>query len=471
MMAPISHWLAHGYRVALSTLAPGWRWMLIILGSSFLYHATVFGGAGHGQIAAWRGILSVLCGLLAFGCLGIATRPAMPLWLRTGWERMPHLARWPIWRAALTVYLLWVPWHGFFAQLPDLAQGRYHNDAIAYVHLDADLLRTGHNPYTTDDAFWQAAARWPATGATPLLGSPHFGNDPLHYPSTQAQEALLRDQLAYPAHRGGDFDPRTVHNYPAGIIWLALPLVWLGLPSVIWLNFLALAAVLALLLARAPPEVRLSLVVAFAASPILWLFTLLENFDVTSIVFVLAAWQYMRHTRVSPLFLGLGCAVKQIAWFFAPLYLLEIYRREGGRAALVRAGWLALGFLIPNLPFIIAAPGAWFHSLLVPQTDAFFPIGYGLIDLALGGIVPTGSSHIWTALEVAALIGLLSYLYRRRAITADGLWLALIPLWLAWRSPMNYFAFMPVLALWMVVQIDAPQQRNSASMGRQRAGQ
>src|SRR5262249_53766450 len=147
----------------------------------------------------------------------------------------------------LTLALLWIPWHGFIAQLPDDLCGNYHNDAIAFVHIDADLLRQGKNPYTEDGAFWVAAVRWPEAFATPLLGSPAFGSDPLAYPPPKAQGAELARELANPALRKQEnFDPRTVHNYPGGIVWLALPFVWVGLPSVIWVNIIAWGALLAL---------------------------------------------------------------------------------------------------------------------------------------------------------------------------------------------------------------------------------
>jgi len=436
----------------LAALAPRWQGTLVLFSAFFLYQATVEGGAGHGQIPAWRGLFCVGYGVLAFGALWFAMQPIQPAWTQASLKRLPEFARWRIWRAALTLALLWIPLHGFVAQLPGNLHGRYHNDAVAFVHADADLLRHGRNPFTADDAFWSAAVRWPDAYATPLLGSLAFGSDPLRYPSSAAQGAALHDALAHPALRNaGNFDPRTVHNYPAGIIWLALPLIWAGLPSITWLSFAALIALGALLWQAAPAGMRAGALIIFLANPVMWLYSLLENYDVICIVFIVAAWQFLPRTRLSPALLGIACAVKQIAWFFAPFYLVEIFRREGWRAAVQRGGWLALGFIVPNLPFILLSPGAWLHSLLAPQTDAMFPIGYGLISLGLGGLAPVASSHLWSALEGIALVALLLFQLRRRLVISDGIVLALIPLWFAWRSPMNYFAFLPVLALWLMV--------------------
>nr|MBA3824939.1 hypothetical protein [Ktedonobacterales bacterium] len=58
---------------------------------------------------------------------------------------------------------------------------------------------------------------------------------------------------------------------------------------------------------------------------------------------------------------------------------------------------------------------------------------------------------VWSLAEAAALVGVLIWQVRRRAATADGLLLAVVPLWFAWRSPMNYFAFLPALALVLIL--------------------
>lgn len=446
------------WRVVLGALAPAAPLMFVIVGSRLLFEAMARGSPGHGRIPAGNAIAEIVCGLLAGACFWLATRPSLPPVLVNVWQWLPGFVRWPIWRALLTLHVLWLPWGNFVPQLHDAFVGIYHNDAVAYIHVDADLLRQGQNPYTADKAFWVAAQRYPKGSATPLLGSQAWGNDPLAYPKTPTQIKVLLAEVASPAARGGhDFDPRTVHNYPAGVIWLVLPLIWAGLPSIIPLSFLMVFLILLMILARAPVRERPAALVAFIASPVLFLSGMIDNFDSLALVFVLAAWHFLDRRRLSPLLLGIGAAIKQTAWFFIPFYLVETYRREGPRAALIRAGWVAAGFLAPNLPFILLAPRAWFQSLLLPVTDPMFPIGYGAISLALGGIVPARPQVIWTILELMALLGLLIYLWRRRAVNSDGLILALVPLWFAWRSPMDYFAFLPTLVLWLALAARAPR--------------
>jgi len=340
-----------------------------------------------------------------------------------------------------------------------VALGRYPNDAIAYVHMDADLLIRGQNPYTADRAFWEAAARWPHALATPLLGSARFGSSIFRYPSGPHISTVLTYELQNISARGNDFDPSTIHNYPAGVILLAAPFAFLGLPSIIWLNALMLLVLIGIIVAHTPKGSRAPMAVALLANPLVPMFTLFANFDVVSLVFVVLAWQWMRNRPIlSGLAMGFACAVKQIAWFFAPFYLLEVARRQGIRAAAKQGAWLAVAFAIPNLPFIIQAPGAWAHSMVIPMADPMFPLGFGPITLMLGKAIPLLPTKVWTVLELGSWVALLVYQWRRKEATSDGLMFALVPLWLSWRSPLNYFALLPMLVLWLTARMhDAPQ--------------
>ena len=120
--------------------------------------------------------------------------------------------------------------------------------------------------------------------------------------------------------------------------------------------------------------------------------------------------------------------------------------RDIKRLSVVSLGWS--GISVPNLPFIIASPQAWFHSMLIPMSDPMFPLGFGPISLALAGIIPFGSEHIWTLMVLAVAGGIFIYQWKRKAVTSDGLLLAFVPLWFSWRSPMNYFALTFFVA-WM----------------------
>jgi uncharacterized membrane protein len=258
-----------------------------------------------------------------------------------------------------------------------------------------------------------------------------------------------------------------VHNYPAGVILLAAPFAFAGLHSIIWLNFVMLALLIGIIIGYTPKGSRAPMAMALLANPLVPMFTLFMNFDVVSIVFIVLAWQWMRDRPIlSGLAMGFACAVKQIAWFFAPFYLIEVARRQGIRAAARQGALMAVAFLVPNLPFIVQAPAAWAHSMLIPMADPMFPLGFGPIILMLGKALPVLSPKIWTVLELGSWIALLVYQWRRKAVTSDGLLFALVPLWLSWRSPLNYFALLPMLVLWLTArtaQANAAQTQAATS--------
>lgn|GEM_PF-1080559 len=440
-------------------LCPQWRIMFIITGTFFLYEAIVSVDPGQGKLLWSQGFVSILYSCLSMTALWIASRVTMPRWVATTWERIPLWLHWRGWRGMLTIGILLIAYRSISGQIPDAIRGKYHNDAIAFIHLDADILLKGQNPYTDNNAFWSASFRWPQAFATPLFDSTAFGSDPLLYPSAKKLGRILHDQTVNVTHRNNDFDPATVHNYPAGIIWLVLPFVWAGSHSVVWLNIILMIALIALIVSRAPPSTKIPLAVALLANSAFILYGLFVNFDIAAVVCVVAAWHWHDRLKVSSLLIGFACAVKQLAWFIAPFYLLDVLRREGWRKALERSVWIGVGFLVPNLPFIIASPRAWLHSILIPMTDPLFPLGFGPIALALGRVIPFGTPKDWTLLVLTVFALLLIYQWRRKDITADAMVLAIIPLWFSWRSPMNYFALIPAMVAWIVVQRMVAEQK------------
>ena len=168
---------------AIALFAPTWRWMLVIAGCGLLYLSIHQISPASGTLDLKMMLTGFVMTSAAVAAFYVATRPSMPERLSAWWDGLPPLLRWRGWRAMLTIWLLLVSWSSFNDQWYNAALGHYPNDAIAYVHEDADLLIRGQNPYTADAAFWEAAARWPRSLATPLLGSANFGSNIHRYPS------------------------------------------------------------------------------------------------------------------------------------------------------------------------------------------------------------------------------------------------------------------------------------------------
>ena len=80
-----------------------------------------------------------------------------------------------------------------------------------------------------------------------------------------------------------------------------------------------------------------------------------------------AAWR-------GPILLGLAMAVKQTPWLIVPFVVPgSCWNRGAGdgwaqaaRDGLRYAGIAVAAFLVPNLPYLLASPGAWLHGVLTP---------------------------------------------------------------------------------------------------------
>ena len=322
----------------------------------------------------------------------------------------------------------------------------YVTDVIAFTDECARLTLAGKNPYTSPTGFTEALRRFPHVTPTPLRGT-IFGQRSA-YPARSLVAMVEQRFLARPATAAGAFDPRTLTSYPALSFLLYLPLVWLGAPSILLFDLLLFVALSMWLLWQAQGRERWWTALTLSAALPLLVISLLADTEVVSLAFLLIAWRYRERRWVSAIALGLGCAFRQYCWFFAPFFLLDTLYRLGWREAL-RRGVIALAaFLAPNLPFLIASPGAWWASLWLPLTAPLFPLGVGLVALLTGHVAPWLPAAFFTTLEVAALLGSLWAQWRWRAWLGDAIpLLALIPLYFAWRSLPNYFVIAPLLAL------------------------
>jgi uncharacterized membrane protein len=122
-----------------------------------------------------------------------------------------------------------------------------------------------------------------------------------------------------------------------------------------------------------------------------------------------AAWR-------GPILLGLAMAVKQTPWLIA-LFLvtgiiMESWRARGGRQALrtgLRYTAITLAaFLVPNLPYLLSAPGAWLRGVATPFSAQTVPAGQGLISVSLSLTAGGGSLEAYTIAAVTVLAAALA---------------------------------------------------------------
>jgi len=325
--------------------------------------------------------------------------------------------------------------------------GIYDSDAAAFNQYNAALVLRGVNPYRADAMFWDALNHFPAVGATPLRAGRYAGS--IYGPPLRQVVIDTQEERAYPQTRGPEYAPSSLHSYPALAFLIYVPGVWAGLPTTFYTSLLILAAFLLAAGWGAPRTAHPILWLLLPASSLLVFWTLRGSFEVVALLPTLLAWRLLDRRWLSPLLLGLACAVKQLIWPLVPLYTILIWKRQGPQAALARLAVTLAVFLAPNLPFLLASPGAWARSLLLPVTLPIFPSGVGLVGLARGGVLPLFPPAVYALLELTALSALALWLARtRRTLPPEAvLILGLLPFALSWHSLFTYFMGIPVLAV------------------------
>ncbi|HEX5548845.1 MAG TPA: glycosyltransferase 87 family protein, partial [Ktedonobacterales bacterium] len=360
----------------------------------------------------------------------------------------PPRWRWPYRRqvqiAALCLTLLVVPL-GIFQSakvvVASFSAPEYANDGTTLDHYAAQQLLGGHNPYVTSDivAAMRALHQDPAN-ITPLRQGALASTSPTDYPSKDKLRAVFAQQSIGDPDAVQAFESRV--SYPALAFLPLVPFVWAGLPSVVLFFALCLLALAVLLVRSVPPDCRIWLALLVLADTPLLNAALVGDLDVFYILLLFIAWRWWRRPVLSTVAFGLALAAKQLAWFFAPFYLLLVWRRSGAREAVRRlVGGVAL-FAVINAPFVINNPEAWVRGVLAPQIDPMFPLGNGLVRLSLAGVLPLAPAPVYLALEALAIVAcLFAYWRMPRPGTGLGFVLAVTPLWFAWRSLTTYFYF------------------------------
>ena len=317
----------------------------------------------------------------------------------------------------------------------------YHNDAIALNECAARLFLEGRDPYADLDVFTCYARLGIGADRTTPLRQGLFARDGF-YPSDDELDTVWAIQSHDSA---GQVEFESKPSYPALSFVLIAPWVAAGWDTNA-LYVLCLLAAMLLVLLRAPVGLRAFVLTGLLGSASLAAFTVSGSADLLYALPVVGAWLW-REKGWSGLLFGIGCATKQIAWFFAPFYLLAVLSGHGWRVALRRALEAATVFAIANVPFILADPHAWVAGVTAPIADPMFPRGAGIIFLALNDLLPLWPSLAYTAMEIAAFTICAAVAWRTRRTSPElGAVLATLPLFFAYRSLFSYFFLLPLFA-------------------------
>ncbi len=334
--------------------------------------AWAFRLSGYLTLAPWLALPVAALGLA--GLVVIVTG-----WLPgAGSARALRRADWAVLAAVLAGLALWSYFQVYTS--PD-----YGTDEIAFDQYAAQLALHGINPYLHS----MAAAF------------------PLFHVSPNGYTFLLNGH------------PVTSLSYPALSFEAYLPVLALGVAAqaAVWVDVAAWAAGAVILFAVLPR--RLAPLVAVVASMDVFIGYAVGG--VTDFLFVpllvgaAVRWDTFGTRRGpaawrGPVLLGLAMAVKQTPWLVAPFVLAGIVAeargRGRGRAGAARdglryAGLALAAFCLPNLPYLVQAPGAWLRGVLIPFSAHAVPAGQGLVSLSLS--IPVGGGSL-RAFSIAALV-------------------------------------------------------------------
>jgi len=324
----------------------------------------------------------------------------------------------------------------------------YHNDAIALNECAARLVLQGRDPYTDLDVFACYGALGIGPDRTTPLRRGAFA-DVTVYPSDDQLDQVW-DQRANGVGANEEFVWRP--SYPALSFLALLPLVALGWDA----NYLYVACLLvamALIVARSPRALRPFFLTALLGASSLAAFTVGGSSDLLYALPLVVAWMY-RDRKWAGVPLGIALGTKQIAWFFAPFWIIALVTERGWRRAARELAIAAAVFALTNLPFVVHDPQAWLAGIMTPVIEPMFARGAGLIFLFTNGGLPLLPMFVYSALEAIAGIICLVIAWRTRRTSPElGAVLAIVPLFFAWRSLFSYFFLLPLFALAAVARM------------------
>ena len=334
----------------------------------------------------------------------------------------------------------------FAILLRQMEQGFKYNDSTALERQAAENLLIGKNPYAHANII-TAMLKYNGASAriTPLRTGRLINVFPA--PSETQLNEIWDIAIHHPSHSPPEIESNVC--YPAGLFLLPAPFIAAGVKDIRIVFIIFVVAGLAYATWKIPPNRRL-LFIAFAAIS-LELWNCLADGETGSVVFplLLVAWVSIDRNRLlSAITMGLAVATKQTAWFFLPFYLILLWRKSGMRQFVTAASVIAGIFLLINAYFIIIGPKTWLSSVLAPMTSPMFPNGVGIVSLVVSGFINIRSSIPFAVLEAIVFIGgALWYARNAKRYSFAGPILAVLPLFFAWRSLLNYFFYIQIIVI------------------------
>jgi uncharacterized membrane protein len=387
-----------------------------------------------GQYSAIISFLSILGSLVA---IMMALRPnSKGKRQKEAQQQHLHPRRWQ--KIALVIILLMTI--GGFVEfgetvLMSFMAPQFSNDGTSLDTNAAILLLEGRNPYANSSILTLARRFDIQPNWTTPLQLGQFA-DMKNYPSMTDFQTVLDTDLK--AGKAPEFESKV--SYPTLSFLTLIPFVLVKDYNVLPFYLLSYLLLVAIGWKIVRPEMRPWVLLLSLVNVTMWSSVMGSNLDIFVSLLLVLAWLMRDRRWASAVFLGLAFASKQTSWFLAPFYLILVFRHYGWKETLYRgtiAGALCLAF---NMPFILWNPQAWLAGIMAPVADPMFPMGVGIVGLSTGHLLPFLPKWCYDLLEMLAMIGSLVWYWRVCKRTPEAaLMLAMLPLFMAWRSLSSYF--------------------------------
>ncbi len=321
-----------------------------------------------------------------------------------------------------------------------------YNDATSLSHQAAQNLLDGKNPYEEANIVSAMIEYHGDIDKITPLREGRFA-DVFPYPNIEQLEDFWDDIRRAPGEITIEIESK--FNYPAGGFLLPAPFLALGINDFRYIYIILLIPVLAYVIYKVPSKFRIHFIIALVASLEIWNAIAAGETGLLYFPFLFLGWVlHKKNWWLSALFLAGAIAIKQLAWFILPFYLILIFRTRGWQQMAAALLIIVGVFFAANGYFIAKDPGLWIYSVTAPVTDNMFPLGVGIVSIVSGGLVDIQSPLLFSILELAvAVAAVLWYFFKCHRYPEAGLILAVLPLFFAWRSLWGYFFYLDIIIL------------------------
>jgi hypothetical protein len=248
--------------------------------------------------------------------------------------------------------------------------------------------------------------------------------------------------------------------YPSLSFLSLLPLYLAGLHDIRDGVFAFYIASLLLIFGLAPSRLKSISLAPFGLFP----FVIASSWtdSVWAFFLVLTAFLWYRHPKASWVTFGLAVAAKQVAIVALPFLLIRLWYEKPesrSRSLATGMGLMTAAFFLPNLPFIIASPGAWWTEVVVPflpGSVAQVPGGIGLSNILLDLGVALPTSFFLILMLGSSVFLMYAYARHYRGLNSLVFAFPIVLFFFYYRSFPNYMAYWAFPLVFEICRLGGP---------------